>query len=149
PQTNKVVAAIPVTVATDRLSVPTVGPGAVWVADFARDSLIRLDPQTRRVLATIPNQPAITGVSFGAGSVWACNHHAATQGLMRLDPQTNQVQAQINPAGNLGYCFNVVALGEAVWTTSFFNDEPASTLVERIDPVTNTVKATIPVAILP
>jgi YVTN family beta-propeller protein len=149
PQTKKVVATIPVGLATDALSILTVSPGAVWVSDFARDSVIRLDPQTHQVVATIPNVPGTTGLSFGAGSVWACNHHSDTQGLVRLDPQTNQIQAQINPAGNLGFCFNVVALAQAVWTTSFFNGEPTSSLVERIDPVTNTVKATIPVAILP
>src|SRR5262249_53501422 len=103
------------------------------------------DPQTNKVVATIPHQLGTTGVSFGAGSVWTCNHHSDKAGLVRLDPQTNQVQAQINPAGDLGYCMNVVELAQAIWTTSFINEEPATSLLERIDPATNTVKATIPV----
>jgi streptogramin lyase len=73
---------------------------------------------------------------------------------MRVDPGSNQVTAQLNPnqmmaqtnpPTNLGACFNVKAVAQAVWTTTFVNGDPSSCLLERIDPATNTVKATIPV----
>jgi streptogramin lyase len=132
----------------------TVSPGAVWVGDFSTNSLIRVDPQSHQVVATISNQPGITGVSYGSGSIWTCNHHSFNQGLMRLDPGSNQMMAQLNPnqvmaqtnpPTNLGACFNVKAVAQAVWSTTFVNGDPSSCLLERIDPATNTVTATIPV----
>jgi YVTN family beta-propeller protein len=154
PQTNKVVANVTFGSPNEPgccVEEVTVSPGAVWVSDFTDRTLVRIDPQTNKVVTTIPDDLGPTGVSFGAGSVWVCNHHSDSQGLMRLDPQTNQVQAQMNPAGNAGFCGSVVALGQTIWTTSFFNDSPSSTLLERIDPTTNTVSATItvPPAVLP
>jgi virginiamycin B lyase len=122
PQTNKVVATITLAPQAEVQGL-TVRLNAVWVTDFVNSTLVRIDPLINQVVATIPNTPGITGVSYGAGSVWICNHHGAAQGLLRLDPQTNQVQAQVNPAGNQGYCGSVVALGQTVWTTSFFNGE--------------------------
>ncbi|HEV2238800.1 MAG TPA: YncE family protein, partial [Ktedonobacterales bacterium] len=154
PRTNTVVATITVGQPVNAPKSLAVSPGAVWVADFSTNSLIRIDPQSHQVVATIPNQPGTTGLSYGAGSVWACNHHSFNQGLARLDPQTNQmiaqinpnqVMAQTNPPSNLGACFNVKAAAQAVWTTTFVNGDPGSCLLERIDPATNTVKATIPV----
>jgi YVTN family beta-propeller protein len=153
PQTNQVVATIAVAPPSPGCCAQaiTVSPGAVWVNIFNSDTLRRIDPSTNRVVATIANQAGVTSVSFGAGSVWICNHHSDTQGLVRLNPQTNQVQAQINPAGNQGFCSSVVALGQAIWTTSFFNNDPSTGKMERIDPATNSVKATImvPGAIFP
>jgi streptogramin lyase len=143
PQTNQVVATIPWE-PEDNVTAITTSPGAVWLTDFINSTLIRIDPQTNQIVAKIPNTPGITGVSYGAGSVWACNHHGTDQGVVRVDPATNQVQAQLNPAGDQGNCGSVVALEQTVWTTSFFNGEPGSVKLERLDPVTNTVKAIIP-----
>jgi DNA-binding beta-propeller fold protein YncE len=142
PQTNQVVASIPWGLAHAVASI-TTSQGAVWLTDFINDRLIRIDPQTNQIVAKIANTPGITGISYGAGSVWACNHHSATQGVVRVDLATNQVLAQLNPAGDQGYCSSVVALGQTIWTTSFFNDEPSSVKLERLDPATNTVKAII------
>ena len=150
PQTNTVVATIPIEAEEEPLENIAVSANALWLTDFIDNTLIRIDPQTKQVVAKLPNNPGVGWVSFGAGSVWACNHHSDTQGLMRLDPLTNQVQAQINPAGDKGFCGGVVALAQSVWTISFLNDEPESVRVERIDPATNKVSATIPMpGILP
>jgi DNA-binding beta-propeller fold protein YncE len=144
PQTNKVMAKIPIPLTAGGAYAITTSPGAVWVTEFAEDELIRLDSHSNKVVATIPNQPGAIGLSFGAGSVWACNHHSSAASLVRMNPQTSQAQAQINPAGSLGICMNVVALDHAVWTTSFINGDPTTCMVERIDPATNAVQATIP-----
>src|SRR5262249_4342843 len=143
PQTNKVAATIQWEPEDNVVGI-TTSPGAVWLTDFINSTLIRIDPQTNQIVAKIANTPGITGVSYGAGSVWVCNHHSTTQGVVRVDPATNQVQAQMNPAGDQGNCGSVVALGQTIWTTSFFNGEPGSVKLERLDPGTNTVKAIIP-----
>jgi DNA-binding beta-propeller fold protein YncE len=143
PQTNAVAATITVVQHDDVVAIAT-SPGAVWVTDFSDNALIRIDPQTNRIVARIPNQPGITGVSYGAGSVWTCNHHGEAQGVVRLDPATNQAQAQINPAPNQGNCGTVVALDQTVWTTTFVNGDASSGKLERLDPATNMVAATNP-----
>lgn len=144
PQTNHVVATITLT-AQVAVQAITVSPDAVWVAQFDQDVLVRIDPQTNRVVATIPDQLGITGVSFGTGSVWTCNHHDPVEGLAQLNPQTNQVQAQIAVGDKQSMaCSSVVALAQTVWTTSFTNNG-ADTTLKRIDSATNTVIATIPV----
>lgn len=142
PQTNKVVATISIPGQSNVVSI-AVSPDAVWVTDFLDDMLLRIDPQTNQIIARIPNTPGIVGVSFGAGSVWICNHHSDTQGVIRLNPATNQTQAQINPAPNQGFCSSVVALGQTIWTSSFFSGDPSTSKFERLDPATNTVVATI------
>src|SRR5262249_59436345 len=109
----------------------------VWVAQFGQDALVRIDPQTNRVVATIPNEPGITGVSFGAGSVWACNHHDIYYGLAQLNLQTSQVQVQIAVGDRQSRsCSSVVALAQTIWTTSHTNNAQDTTLT-RVDSATN------------
>jgi hypothetical protein len=66
---------------------------------------------------------------------------------VRLDPQTTQVQAQIaiSPAP----CAGVVALAQTIWVLSFFSGNGSSVQLERIDPATNTISATIHVPAYP
>lgn len=143
PLTNRVTATI-AWHSTDKIAGLAVSPGAVWLTDFSNDALIRIDSQTNKIVATLPNFPGIVADSFADGSVWTCNHHSNAQGLVRVDAQTNQVQAQINPASDNGFCAGVVALPGAVWTMSYLPGESQSTRVERIDPATNRLSATIP-----
>jgi len=151
PKTNRIVATI-----TDTLQNTSpagqaiaIGPTAVWVTDFAEDALIRIDPQTNAVVTTISNQRGPTGIAYGAGSVWSCNRLGSLQGLVRLDPQTNQVQAQIQVGDPHGTgCDSVVATGRTIWTMSYTSDGPNSTVLNRVDPATNTVIATIPLSMV-
>lgn len=144
-QSNQVVATIALT-AQDAVQAIAASPDAVWVTQFNQDALIRIDPHTNRVVATISSQSGITGVSFGAGSVWACNHHDPSEGLAQLNPQTNQIQTQIAVGDKQSMaCSSVVALAQTVWTTSFTNREQNITL-KRIDSATKTVIAIIPVS---
>jgi YVTN family beta-propeller protein len=144
PGTNKVIAKIQVPLSAGGAFAIATSPGAVWVADLADSSLFRIDPHSNKVVATIQDQPGAIGLSYGSGSVWACDHHSETASLVRLDPQTNQTQAKIDPAGSLGICMDVVALDQVVWTVSFINGDPTTCMLERIDPATNTVQAKIP-----
>ncbi len=131
PQTNKVVAIIPL--AQNREAAVTVSPDGVWVTDEYNSSLVRIDPRTNQVVATIPNQLGPSDLSFGTGSAW-------------LNPQTNQVQAQIDVGSNQNLsCTAVVALAQAVWTVDLILGDGTSVVLKRIDPATNTIKATIPV----
>jgi outer membrane protein assembly factor BamB len=64
--------------------------GAVWVADIARERLLRLDPHTRAVDARIPLGGA-AWVTAAGGSVWALG----SDRLLRIDPSNNRVVASI------------------------------------------------------
>jgi hypothetical protein len=70
--------------------------GSVWVADIARERLLRLDPRTRGIEARIP-LGGEAWVGAAAGSVWAVR----SDRLLRIDPSTNRVVATI-PTGGQG-----------------------------------------------
>jgi outer membrane protein assembly factor BamB len=130
PQTDKVVANIEVgrgavDIATDERS------GAVWIAglylpknyegygrpESSEDNrLIRLDPETNRVVAQIPiraDSPdgGAQSVAVGEGAVWA---QSVDGRLYKVDPATNKVSAMVS----LGeWSSHLAILGGAVWAT--------------------------------
>jgi len=67
----------------------TAGAGAVWVADVAGNAILRLDPQSLRVLARIAVGDGPVALAVGLGSVWVANNLDGT--LSRVDPSTNRV----------------------------------------------------------
>ena len=71
--------------------------GSVWVADIARERLLRLDPRTRAIEARIP-LGGEAWVGAAAGSVWALG----SDRLLRIDPSTNRVVASIPTGGQAG-----------------------------------------------
>jgi DNA-binding beta-propeller fold protein YncE len=141
PQTNHIVATIPFPVAQNPSLNVFVTPGAVWVTDYYDNTIFRIDPQTNKITSVLTPEAGPTGVAFGAGSLWLCEAHN-TPGLTRLDPATMQVQAQIDVSGNgqYIYCLGLLALDQGVWVLA---DDGETVVLERIDPATNKVAATI------
>jgi serine/threonine protein kinase len=110
-----------------------VGAGGVWLARDTGPFLKRVDPRSKRVVATIelPFQPK--SLAVGAGAVWVT---ALFDDLLaRLDPQTDRITMTVPlPAGTDG-----VAVGEgSVWVASTIAGS-----VTRIDPQTGKILATI------
>lgn len=95
--------------------------------------LKRMDPETRKVTATIPLRGA-DGVTlaFGAGSVWISlqSYNPSRGGVLRLDPETNEVMDRIPVRDPSGLDFGEGSL----WITSF-----DSGAVSRVDPATKKV----------
>ena len=92
------------------------GERGVWVGDFAGSTVTRLDPDTRKTVATIdvPKhdgfQSGVFALAVGAGGVWVPNRYAFE--LVRINPRTNAVAARIR----LPYSPSSVAVtGGAVW----------------------------------
>ena len=77
----------------------TTGAGSVWQTDYENDVLLRIDPVTGKVLASIPVGSAPEGVAVTAGSVWVADEHDGA--VTRIDPATNTVVATI-PVGPTG-----------------------------------------------
>ena len=47
-----------------------VGAGAVWVANSRDGTVSRIDPQSKKVVATIHVGGSLRGIAVGAGAVW-------------------------------------------------------------------------------
>lgn len=69
------------------------GGGAIWVVTFWSRELVRIDPETRRVLRRIRVGEGPLDVAVGAGAVWVTNRDDRT--ISRIDPSTNAVSRTI------------------------------------------------------
>ena len=146
PAAAKIVAQTSLPLSIDSLAV---GDGAVWVTLDDKQRIVRIDPATLNVVATITNPLAAEwapGIAVGAGAVWASNpipspgNSADAGALLRIDPATNTVAATISvgrsPEG-------IAFAGGAVWTANHRSDTPLGApdphlfSVSRVDPGSN------------
>jgi ABC-type branched-subunit amino acid transport system substrate-binding protein/DNA-binding beta-propeller fold protein YncE len=128
------------------------GEGAVWIGnagggDFsnATVSVSRLDPASGRVTRTVRLRGdegvfPVAGaprIAVGAGAVWAANPDGS---VSRIDPESGRLVATIEARSK---AWTIAAGREGVWFLSLEEDPLA---VRRIDPRTNRVSETIPIA---
>jgi virginiamycin B lyase len=114
-----------------------IGFGSLWIPSCGSRNLVRADPETGAIQATIPASPADSegGITTGAGSVWLVT--SASSELDRIDAATNTITARIQlPKGS----FNPIYAGDSVWVAS----NEGNALV-RVDPATNKVVESIPI----
>jgi hypothetical protein len=109
---------------------------SLWVPSCGTHSLIRINPETGKIITQIAADPANSegGITVGAGSVWIVTKPS---NLVRIDPKSNAIAATVvlpsesdNPTFADGF----------VWVSSFGHDQ-----LLKVDPASNTVVATIPV----
>jgi YVTN family beta-propeller protein len=122
----------------------TTGAGALWVAT-PRGRVVRLDPSTGHVTATIRVAPPcsnVGGVTVGFGSVWASVDGTSSQSeraqIVRIDLHTLKVTARIR--SRQGQAAEGVAYRGRAW---FGHGDNAASILEEIDPATNRIVATI------
>jgi hypothetical protein len=121
-----------------------VGFGATWVA--SQGALLRIDPQTNRVVATIPTPVSgeNASIAFGEEAVWVTSGQA--NGVVyRVDPAANRVTATIGVPGG---AFGIVVAAGTVWVTQYL-PEPDPGIVARIDARTNRLLPPIEVPNMP
>jgi YVTN family beta-propeller protein len=105
------------------------GYSGVWASTLS-GSVVRIDPSTNQIAATIP----VSGIgdfsrlAAGAGAIWVT--HSGS--VARIDPTTNSVTADIGVGGNP--LLGIAASDSAVWVTT--QGTSGSELV-TIDPATN------------
>ena len=139
PATGATLATIPVGKSPWAIDV---SPGAVWVANADSSSVMRIDPSTNQVVATIAI-PNAYGVTVGLGAVWV----SSTDGrVTRIDPATDQIVTTIPTQATGG----LIATGNgAVWVTNRGDVDLANGSLSRIDPATNQVVANTPLGSRP
>jgi DNA-binding SARP family transcriptional activator/streptogramin lyase len=105
---------------------------AVWVANADDGTVLRVDPDSYEVVATIGLGADVNSVAGGFGSVWVAGGNSET--VFRIDPDENAVEATLRfgKADPLrpDPVFFVAAGQEAIWITQ-------GREVVRIDPATN------------
>ena len=112
-----------------------LGAGSVWVTSFDHDSLIRIDPTTKKVIATIAVGTNPEGLLVTPDTVWTANHRGGS--ISKVDVATNKVVATFDFAnpGSSGPKGLVMAAGD-LWTTV-----PNRVSVFRLSPKTGKVVA--------
>lgn len=116
------------------------GFGSLWVLD-GTEGIMRLEPETAAVLATIPlGGPVSDGeITAGPHGIWVTS--TASNQVMHIDPTTNTIAARIDvPTGPLG----ILADQAGVWVTTIGSDTVPGAVV-RIDPGTNRVTGSVDV----
>jgi DNA-binding beta-propeller fold protein YncE len=141
PRTGEEVATIPLKHFFTEILEVTYGAGSVWVSSGyypgAAKVVLRIDPQTNRVVETIPVDTP-SGLDFGHGSVWVTSAGHGT--LSRIDPESGKVVAKIE----VGKGAVDIATDEgsgAVWVADWLKNGKLT----RVDPETNRVVAQIPI----
>ena len=105
--------------------------GAIWVTSSGSGLVVRVDPDTNKVVSRIPVHAKPRFMVDGFGSLWALSQSDGS--LARIDPRTNKVVATLalkvpGPGGDL-------AIDETrIWVSA------EGTPISLVDPTTNAVR---------
>jgi hypothetical protein len=130
----------------------TFGADSLWVAvDSATPlerAIIRIDPNTNDIVATIPTtvvpewEVGGGGLAFGQGSLWVGGHDEDSGVLIRIDAATNEIVDTMRLPDSP---ISDVAVGDpTIWVLS--RDASANPKVMRVDPMTGLVVSSIDLA---
>ena len=131
-KTGKVTATWPQTIGNSEGGI-AVGAGSFWMMADALGSLVRINPATNAVIATIQVPPGSFAVAFGGDAVWVTSTEQGV--LTRVNPKTNDVDAKI-PIGPKPRFLAVG--GGSVWTLN-----QGDGTISRVDVTSNTLLGTI------
>jgi outer membrane protein assembly factor BamB len=113
------------------------GFGSAWMADTDTQTLLRMDPVTRRVTARFPLDGSMN-ITPGQGAMWVGLTRNRAFRLVRIDPRTNRIVARLHtpdvPGGSTASVPAVV--GDNLWLLS-------AEAAVRIDPASGHAIATV------
>ncbi len=66
-----------------------IGENAIWVGDNQNPQLLKIDPETRRVVATVKLEGKPSEIAYGHGTVWVIL--SDKNEVVGIDPNTHQV----------------------------------------------------------
>ena len=79
----------------------TFGAGSVWALghETAQESVVRIDADTNRIVATISLPKDVTDMTFGDGRLWVLRSHYSARrnngAVLEIDPRTNTIARRI------------------------------------------------------
>jgi len=112
-----------------------LGERTVWVCDYAKDAVYRVDPENGKVEATVRVGAGPIAIAVGLDAVWVANQNDSS--VSRIDPRTNSVTKAIS----VGDLPNGITTGAgAVWVAN-----AGDGTISRIDAQANAVSKTISV----
>jgi streptogramin lyase len=120
PATNQIVAHI----STDAGPI-AFGAGSVWGLSANSTKLVRIDPATNRVSATIPLPTAGSVLTATDSAVWVAEGPPDAPGshLWKIDPATNQVVGQVELGLASSLADVAVSTDGDVWVSAFDLDK--------------------------
>jgi YVTN family beta-propeller protein len=130
PVAKRVAATTAVPACTGQRSL-AFGHGSVWVGCKDAGEVVRIDPATSAVVATIRTGAGAHHLAIGENAVWVTNYAENT--VSRIDPVTNATVAKIRGVGS---GVGLAASDRFVWAATSLG-------VAKIDPTTNTVRSRI------
>jgi streptogramin lyase len=101
----------------------------IWVSEFGQPYLLKIDPETNKVVSKTGIGTGSCGLGYGAGSMWIEDTNMSTVSRVSVTTgkRTKAIKVGITPYDTM------FAYGSA-WTTAFTQGE-----LERIDPARNKV----------
>ena len=116
---------------------PLEGFGSIWALapDQEEPAMLRLDPATNEIVASIPLPgQRCQGSTVTEDAIWAC----VTAGVVRIDPETNAITGEV--PFETGQVWGRLAYGSgSVWAIGVGDDIPNQLI--RIDPAAMTATA--------
>ena len=89
-ETGAVVAVVPAPADTDFAGL-TWAEGALWVGQYKGRCILKIDPETGRVLRTVRSDRLVTGVTFAEGELWHGVMEPGRAEIRRIDPSSGEV----------------------------------------------------------
>ncbi len=125
-------------IATIKTSYPELFGIAMWgealwfgaSSTTGADHVLRVDPETNRIVADIPVGTRVTSVEGGEGGVWAVVG-GDEPGVVRIDPATNEVSSRFARGA-----WDVAVGAGYVWVPVATPPGSATVSVQRLDPLT-------------
>jgi len=90
PATGAVLALVPAPPDVDYAGL-TWAEGALWVGQYKGRRILKIDPETGRVLRTVQSDRLVTGVTFAEGELWHGAIEAGRAELRRVEPSSGEV----------------------------------------------------------
>ena len=111
----------------------SAGAGSIWTDVPNITAVVRIDPVSDKVVATIPDKGACAALAASDTAVWVAGGGGSgcLPGITRIDPSTNTVTATLNAGGQTGAL--ALGVGTLWYGTSISN------FLGRVDTTTATV----------
>jgi len=101
PATGRVVASIPSPGGGDDSGLAWA-EGALWVGQHRQRKIHQIDPETGKILRTIPSNRFVTGVTWVDGDLWHGAWEDERSELRRIDPLTGEVMETLEMPPGVG-----------------------------------------------